>query len=45
MTSVVIDTERMRMLHCGLGQFCLHLGRGIIDGAEGHLSPVFLMHP
>lgn len=31
--SLVIDVERLKNLHCGLGQYCLHLWRSVADSA------------
>lgn len=43
MATVVIDVERVRTLHCGLGQFCLHLGREILAAADAQIEPVLLL--
>jgi hypothetical protein len=28
---VVVEMERLRILESGLGQFCLHLGRSLVE--------------
>lgn len=43
MQRVVIDLERLKVLHCGLGQYSLHLGRAIRDSLPEHLAPIFLV--
>lgn len=40
---VVVDLEKLRHINCGLGRFCLHLGRGIHAAAAGRFEPVFLL--
>lgn len=34
MTSVVLDVERLRNIHCGLGQYCLHLYHALLDATQ-----------
>ena len=41
----MIDAERLRNVHCGLGQFALHLGRALLDELDGQLTPVLLVRP
>lgn len=38
MATVVIDAERLRNVHCGLGQFSLHLGRALLDAVDGQVD-------
>ncbi len=45
MPNVVIDVERLRNVHCGLGQFSLHLGRALLDEIEAPLTPIMLARP
>jgi glycosyltransferase involved in cell wall biosynthesis len=45
LANVVIDVERLRNVHCGLGQFALHLGRALLDELDGQLTPVLLVRP
>ncbi|HUG68285.1 MAG TPA: glycosyltransferase family 1 protein [Pirellulaceae bacterium] len=45
MPSVVIDVERLKKIHCGLGQFSLHLSRAILDAAGTDFDPVLLLRP
>ncbi len=45
MASVVIDVERLRNVHCGLGQFSLHLGRALLAELDGQLTPIMLARP
>jgi glycosyltransferase involved in cell wall biosynthesis len=33
MPQVTVDLERLKTLHCGLGQYCLHLGRALANTA------------
>jgi glycosyltransferase involved in cell wall biosynthesis len=40
---VVIDLEKLRHINCGLGRFSLHLGRELLDDADGRFKPVFLL--
>jgi len=40
---VVIDLERLRHINCGLGRFCLYLGRELLRLAEGRFRPVFFL--
>jgi len=41
--SVVVDLQKLRRISCGLGQFSLHLAKGIIDHCGGRIDPVFLL--
>ncbi len=43
MPRVVIDVERLRNLHCGLGQFCWHLSRAVLDAAGDQIEPLLLL--
>lgn len=45
MASVVIDVERLRNVHCGLGQFSLHLGGALLEALDGELTPILLVRP
>ena len=40
---VVLDLEKVRHANCGLGRFCSHLARGIVDLAERPFDPVFFL--
>ncbi len=40
---VMVDMTRLRCLHCGLGQFSLHLGRALARAAKSAISPEFLL--
>ncbi len=43
MPAVVIDAQRLRKINCGLGQYCLHLCRAILEGAAEDIEPVLLV--
>jgi glycosyltransferase involved in cell wall biosynthesis len=43
--SVVIDVERLKNIHCGLGQFSLHLSRAILAEAGAEFEPILLLRP
>ena len=43
MPTAVIDLTRLKKLHCGLGQFALHLGRTLQAQASGDLRTDFLV--
>ena len=43
MQSVVLDFEKLKMLNCGLGQFCLHLGHALLAEAQGRLELVLFL--
>lgn len=45
MPTVVIDVERLKNIHCGLGQFSLHLSRAILDAAGPDFKPMMLLRP
>ncbi|MBC8353899.1 MAG: glycosyltransferase family 4 protein [Planctomycetes bacterium] len=45
MPSVVIDVERLKNIHCGLGQFSLHLSHAILDAAGKDFDPILLLCP
>ncbi|HTN77357.1 MAG TPA: glycosyltransferase family 1 protein [Pirellulaceae bacterium] len=40
---VVVDLERLRFLHCGLGQLSLHLGRNLLAAAPSDVQLTYLM--
>lgn len=42
---VVLDLEKLRHANCGLGRFCSHLARGIVELADRPFEPVFFMPP
>lgn len=42
MTKILIDTERLRDLNSGLGQFCLHLGRELVSQRPENEELTFL---
>jgi len=43
MQRVVVDLHKLRYLNCGLGQFCLHLGRALANAASDAIVPAFLV--
>lgn len=43
MPSVVVDLTRLKKLHCGLGQFALHLGGALAEYAPADLQATFLV--
>lgn len=43
MPTVVLDFERLKHPHCGLGQFCLHLGQALVSEGAGRIEPVFFL--
>ena len=43
MPTAVVDLTRLKKLHCGLGQFALHLGRTIRDLSGPDLQTTFLV--
>lgn len=45
MPTAVVDLTRLKKLHCGLGQFALHLGRAIQAESREPLRPLFLTPP
>jgi glycosyltransferase involved in cell wall biosynthesis len=45
MTAVVIDAQRLRTIHCGLGQFCLHLCQAVLEADDSDIEPVLLARP
>ncbi len=45
MPRFVVDLERLKYLHCGLGQFSLHFGRALLAAAPDDWEPVFLIPP
>ena len=40
---VVVDLEKLRHIHCGLGQFSLHFGRELLRAADRRFEPVLLL--
>ena len=40
---VVIDLTKLKVMHCGLGQFCLHLGRALVSACRPDFIPEFLV--
>ena len=40
---VFIDLEKLRNVNTGLGRFCLHLGRELLQMAPGRFQPVFFL--
>jgi glycosyltransferase involved in cell wall biosynthesis len=44
MPHVTVDLERLKNLHCGLGQYCLHLGRALPATAGDIELTYFLPH-
>ena len=45
MPSVVVDVERLKNIHCGLGQFSLHLSGALLDAASSDFKPILLLRP
>jgi glycosyltransferase involved in cell wall biosynthesis len=43
--SVVVDVERLKNIHCGLGQFSLHLSCAILDATSSEFEPILLLRP
>jgi glycosyltransferase involved in cell wall biosynthesis len=41
---VAVDLEKLRHINCGLGRFCLHLGRSLLERDDRRFSPTFLLH-
>ena len=41
---IAVDLTRLKCLHCGLGQFCLHLGRALARAAD-RLAPLEFLLP
>lgn len=41
--SVFVDLEKLRNVNTGLGRFCLHLGRELLQLAPGQFRPVFFL--
>lgn len=41
--SVVVDLTRLKCLHCGLGQYCLHLGRALARATSPDIAPELLL--
>jgi glycosyltransferase involved in cell wall biosynthesis len=41
--SVVIDVERLKHIHTGLGQFSLHLSHAMLDATDADFVPTFLV--
>lgn len=41
---VAVDLEKLRHINCGLGRFCLHLGRSLLECDDRRFSPTFLLH-
>lgn len=42
---LVVDLERAKYAHCGLGQFTLHLGRALLAQMPGSVTPTLLLPP
>ena len=40
---VFIDLEKLRNVNTGLGRFCLHLGRELLQVAPGRFQPIFFL--
>jgi glycosyltransferase involved in cell wall biosynthesis len=40
---IVIDLTRLKVMHCGLGQFCLHLGRALVSACSPSFIPELLV--
>jgi len=45
MSRIVVDLERLKYLHCGLGQFSLHLGQALLATSPSDLAMTFLVPP
>jgi glycosyltransferase involved in cell wall biosynthesis len=43
MLRVVVDLYKLKNLHCGLGQFCLHLGRAMARLEDAAIRPTFFL--
>jgi glycosyltransferase involved in cell wall biosynthesis len=41
MQNVVVDLFKLQTPHCGLGQFCLHLGRTLAERTDADVRPMF----
>lgn len=44
MHRVVIDLVKLNYLNCGLGQFCLHLGRAIERATDPQIQTIFALY-
>lgn len=42
---IVVDLEKLRVIHCGLGRFCLYLAEALLHEAAGRFTPVFFLRP
>jgi glycosyltransferase involved in cell wall biosynthesis len=45
MFRVVIDLTKLKQLHCGLGQYALHLGHALLRRRSELIEPTFLVRP
>lgn len=43
MAQVVIDFERLRLMECGLGQFCLEFGRALVNQTQDDVTLQFFL--
>lgn len=41
MATIFIDLERLKYPYCGLGQFCLHLGKNLVNKQDQFFQPIF----
>ena len=40
---VIVDLEKLRVIHCGLGRFCLYLAEALLREPPGRFTPVFFL--
>jgi len=40
---VIVDLEKLRVIHCGLGRFCLSLAEALLREPPGRFTPVFFL--